>query len=103
MKRRPRPNLIDLDSWDRKGAQDQDVDGGTLTPRCGEPGSYEQVKVRIAAIDAPANAQPFMGQLKESIARSRSPDEHRNEKARTMRAVLALGLLSGMCLCCRSS
>lgn len=28
-------------------------DGDTLTARCGAPGAYHQVKVRIAAIDAP--------------------------------------------------
>ncbi len=28
-------------------------DGDTLTVRCGAPGAYQQVKVRIAAIDAP--------------------------------------------------
>lgn len=34
-------------------------DGDTLTARCGEPGTYEQVKVRLAAIDAPERGQPF--------------------------------------------
>lgn len=34
-------------------------DGDTLTARCGEPGAYEQVKIRISAIDAPEKAQPF--------------------------------------------
>ena len=28
-------------------------DGDTLTARCGEPGQYEQVKVRLQGIDAP--------------------------------------------------
>ena len=37
-------------------------DGDTLTARCGRFGSYEEVKVRIAAIDAPERAQPY-GQL----------------------------------------
>lgn len=35
------------------------ADGDTLTARCGEPGAYEQVKVRISAIDAPEKRQPF--------------------------------------------
>lgn len=34
-------------------------DGDTLTARCGEPGTYEQVKIRLAAIDAPERGQPF--------------------------------------------
>lgn len=33
-------------------------DGDTLTARCGRLGAYEEVKVRIAAIDAPERAQP---------------------------------------------
>lgn len=37
-------------------------DGDTLTARCGEPSAYEQVKVRLSAIDAPEKAQPF-GQI----------------------------------------
>lgn len=28
-------------------------DGDTLTARCGQPGSYQEVKVRLAEIDAP--------------------------------------------------
>lgn len=35
------------------------ADGDTVTVRCGEPGAYEQVKVRLAAIDAPEKRQPF--------------------------------------------
>lgn len=35
------------------------ADGDTLTARCGEPGAYEQVKVRLSAIDAPEKKQPF--------------------------------------------
>lgn len=34
-------------------------DGDTITARCGEPGAYEQVRVRVAGIDAPEKAQPF--------------------------------------------
>lgn len=35
------------------------TDGDTLTARCGEPGSYEQIQVRLAEIDAPERKQPF--------------------------------------------
>jgi endonuclease YncB( thermonuclease family) len=34
-------------------------DGDTLTARYGEPDTYEQVKIRLAAIDAPERGQPF--------------------------------------------
>lgn len=34
-------------------------DGDTLTARCGEQGAYEQVKIRLSAVDAPEKAQPF--------------------------------------------
>lgn len=32
-------------------------DGDTLTARCGRPGAYQQLKVRVAAIDAPELGQ----------------------------------------------
>lgn len=35
------------------------ADGDTLTARCGEPGTYSQVKVRLAEIDAPERRQAF--------------------------------------------
>ena len=35
------------------------ADGDALTARCGEPGAYEQVKVRIADIDTPEKAHTF--------------------------------------------
>lgn len=44
------------------------ADGDTLTARCGEPGAYEQVKVRIAGIDAPEKAQPFGQRSKEALS-----------------------------------
>ncbi|WP_066271744.1 thermonuclease family protein [Hydrogenophaga palleronii] len=34
-------------------------DGDTLKARCGVPGAYEQITIRIAAIDAPEKAQAF--------------------------------------------
>lgn len=44
------------------------ADGDTLTARCGEPGAYEQVKVRIAEIDAPERAQPFGQVSRQALA-----------------------------------
>ncbi|WP_297394047.1 thermonuclease family protein [Hydrogenophaga sp.] len=34
-------------------------DGDTLKARCGEPGFYEHMTIRISAIDAPEKAQDF--------------------------------------------
>jgi len=44
------------------------ADGDTLTARCGEPGAYEQVKVRLAEIDAPEKAQPFGDRSRQHLA-----------------------------------
>lgn len=44
------------------------TDGDTLTARCGEPGSYEQVKVRLAEIDAPERVQPFGERSRQHLA-----------------------------------
>lgn len=44
------------------------TDGDTLTARCGEPGAYAQVKVRLSAIDAPERAQPFGRVSRQSLA-----------------------------------
>lgn len=44
------------------------ADGDTLTTRCGERGSYEQVKIRIAEIDAPELGQPFGQRSRQSLA-----------------------------------
>lgn len=43
-------------------------DGDTLTARCGAPGEYRQVKVRLAGIDAPEKAQPFGERSRPSLA-----------------------------------
>lgn len=44
------------------------ADGDTLTARCGEPGSYQQVKVRLAEIDAPERGQPFGDRSRQHLA-----------------------------------
>lgn len=44
------------------------ADGDTLTARCGEPGAYQQVKVRISAIDAPEKAQDFGNVSRQHLA-----------------------------------
>lgn len=43
-------------------------DGDTLAARCSEAGAYEQVKVRIAAIDAPEKRQPFGNAARQHLA-----------------------------------
>ncbi len=47
---------------------DGDTDGDTLTARFGDPGTYEQVKVRISAIDAPEKAQAFGNVSRQHLA-----------------------------------
>lgn len=44
------------------------ADGDTLTARCGEPGQYQQVKVRLSAIDAPESKQPFGNVSRQHLA-----------------------------------
>jgi endonuclease YncB( thermonuclease family) len=43
-------------------------DGDTLKARCGEPGAYEQITVRISAIDAPEKAQDFGNVSRQHLA-----------------------------------
>ena len=43
-------------------------DGDTLTARCGGPGNYRQVKVRLGEIDAPEKRQPFGERSRQSLA-----------------------------------
>ena len=42
--------------------------GDTLTARCGDPGQYEQVKVRLQGIDAPERRQPFGERARQALA-----------------------------------
>ncbi|MDH6593579.1 endonuclease YncB(thermonuclease family) [Variovorax sp. TBS-050B] len=44
-------------------------DGDTLTARCGRIGSYEEVRVRIAAIDAPESAQPYGRRARQALSK----------------------------------
>lgn len=43
-------------------------DGDTLTVRCGEPGQYQQVRVRLSAVDAPEARQPFGQRSKQGLS-----------------------------------
>ncbi|MEG0976706.1 MAG: thermonuclease family protein [Comamonas sp.] len=43
-------------------------DGDTLTARCGEPGSYEQIKIRLGGIDAPESRQPWGQRSKQNLS-----------------------------------
>ena len=44
-------------------------DGDTLTARCGRIGAYEEVKVRLAAIDAPERSQPYGQRSRQALSR----------------------------------
>ena len=44
------------------------ADGDTLKIRCGEPSRYEQISVRLSAIDAPEKAQPFGDRSKRALS-----------------------------------
>ena len=43
-------------------------DGDTLKVRCGSPGQYEEVKIRLAEVDAPEKAQPYGQRSKQSLS-----------------------------------
>ncbi|UXC19992.1 MULTISPECIES: thermonuclease family protein [Comamonas] len=43
-------------------------DGDTLTARCGAPGAYEQIKIRLGGIDAPESRQPFGQKSKQNLS-----------------------------------
>jgi micrococcal nuclease len=44
------------------------ADGDTLRARCGQPGAYQQLTIRLAEIDAPEKAQPFGARSREHLA-----------------------------------
>lgn len=44
------------------------ADGDTLTARCGAPGSYQQVKLRLSAVDAPEKAQAYGQRSRQALA-----------------------------------
>lgn len=44
-------------------------DGDTLTVRCGQPGSFESIKVRLSAVDAPELKQPHGQSAKHALSR----------------------------------
>lgn len=44
------------------------TDGDTLTARCGLPSAYQQVRVRLAEIDAPERRQPFGERSRQHLA-----------------------------------
>lgn len=44
------------------------ADGDTLTVRCGAPGAYEQVKIRLAEIDAPEKKQAYGQRSKQNLS-----------------------------------
>ncbi|MDD0814300.1 thermonuclease family protein [Curvibacter sp. HBC28] len=43
-------------------------DGDTIKARCGEPGAYQEVKVRLAEIDAPEKRQAYGEASKRTLA-----------------------------------
>lgn len=44
------------------------TDGDTIKARCGQPGAYEQVTIRLAEIDAPEKKQPYGQRSKEALS-----------------------------------
>lgn len=45
------------------------TDGDTIKARCGEPGAYQQITVRVSAIDAPEKRQAFGEASRQHLAR----------------------------------
>jgi endonuclease YncB( thermonuclease family) len=43
-------------------------DGDTINARCGEQGSYEQIRVRLAGIDAPERRQAYGERARQHLA-----------------------------------
>lgn len=44
------------------------TDGDTIKARCGDPGHYDQINVRLSEIDAPEKAQPFGQVSKKALS-----------------------------------
>jgi endonuclease YncB( thermonuclease family) len=44
------------------------TDGDTIKARCGQPGAYDQITVRISAIDAPESRQAFGQRSKQHLS-----------------------------------
>lgn len=44
------------------------TDGDTIKARCGDPGAYDQITVRISAIDAPESRQAFGQRSKQHLS-----------------------------------
>jgi endonuclease YncB( thermonuclease family) len=44
------------------------TDGDTLKVKCGTPGAYDQITIRISAIDAPEKRQPFGQASRQHLA-----------------------------------
>ena len=55
-------------------------DGDTIKVRCGEPGAYQQVTIRLGGIDAPEKKQAFGQRSKERFERIMFPAD-RNHQA----------------------
>ena len=44
------------------------TDGDTIKARCGQPGEYQQITVRLGAIDAPERKQAFGSRAKQALS-----------------------------------
>lgn len=73
------------------------TDGDTITAKCGEPGAYQQIQVRLAEIDAPERKQPFGTVSRQHLAalcfqeRARITPEKKDRYGRTVGRVSCRG------------